>query len=82
MTSGRKTLKCYIGNLDGKREGLVFAATQKEAAVVAGRSLSEFRKYWSEAKYRPHPQDPKPLTLYTRPYSRGPEWVWVEEKSN
>lgn len=66
-------VKCYTGNLDGRREGLVVASNQKEAAKIVQTSLNDFRNYWA-AKGHPWPiTAPKLRTLYTRKY--GGEWV-------
>lgn len=67
-------VKCYTGNLDGTREGLVVASNQKEAAKVAGTSLYDFRNYWG-AETHPWPiASPKLRTLYTRKFGGGGEW--------
>jgi hypothetical protein len=61
-------VKCWIGNLNGKHEGLVVARSQKEAAKVVGTSLHDFRDFWSEQR-TPWPiEAPKVRTLYTRSY--------------
>lgn len=41
-------LKCWIGNLDGTREGLVVETSKAKAAKVAGTSLYDFDQYWGE----------------------------------
>jgi hypothetical protein len=67
-------VKCYIGNLDGDRLGLVVAANQREAARIASTGLVDFRRHWN-ARLSPWPiQAPKLRTLYTRWYDGG-EWV-------
>lgn len=43
-------LRCYYGNLDGTREGMVIAANQKEAADTAHTSVYSFRQFWHEGK--------------------------------
>ena len=43
-----RKLKCWIGNYDGIRQGLVVAASQKEAAKIAGTSTRDFAAYWVE----------------------------------
>lgn len=63
------TLKMWIGNLDGRREGLVVAPTKVRAREVIGASTGarssrkDFDDYWTE-----HPVDPRydPEVLYTR----------------
>lgn len=60
-------VKCFHGNLDGIREGLVVARSQKQAAEIVGCSLHAFRDYWSSGKW-PTDWNPKPYTLYTRLY--------------
>lgn len=66
-------VRCYMGNYDGRRQGLVVATNQKEAAEVARTSVYTFRQYWSA---RPE----WPLTklklgvLYTRKYGTQNDW--------
>ena len=69
-------MKCFQGNYDGMRVGLIIAANQKEAAAAGvGCSLYSFREFWSSTGAKPE-QELKPNTLYTKPYdSRGP---WIE----
>jgi hypothetical protein len=53
----------WIGNLDGRREGLVIAPSKKRAAEVTGSGLTDFNTYWTE-----HPVDAQleAEVLYTR----------------
>ena len=41
-------VKCFTGNLDGVRTGLVVAKSKKEAAKVAGASLRDFNDHWCQ----------------------------------
>jgi hypothetical protein len=68
-------VKCYTGNLDGTREGLVVASNQKEAAKVAGTTLYDFRNYWGSETHPWPIASPKLRTLYTRKFGGGREWV-------
>ena len=61
-------VKCFVGNYDGSRKGLVVAPNQKEAARIAGVSLYDFRQYWGAASQWPIRNNPKPFTLYLKPY--------------
>ncbi len=65
-----RKLKCWIGNLDGLRQGIVVAASQKEAAKIVGTSMRDFAAYWSEREPNPaaYFSIVKTRTLYTRPY--------------
>lgn len=67
-----RRLKCYTGNLDGSRKGLVIARNQTEAARIAGTSLYDFRNHWRAVERSPL-ESAKPGFLYTRPYDGG-EW--------
>jgi hypothetical protein len=67
-------LKCYLGNLDGRREGCIVTTSQKEAARIVGTTLTDFRAYWTTPRVCPI-DNPKPHTLYTSPFVRG---NWVE----
>jgi hypothetical protein len=66
-------VKCYRGNYDGVREGLVIANNQKEAAKVVGCSLYEFRKYWCHVDW-PERFNLKLFTLYTKKMLANEEW--------
>lgn len=41
-------MKVFGGNYDGRREGVIAARSQKEAAKFVGVSLYHFRLYWCE----------------------------------
>ncbi len=62
-----RPMKCWIGNLDGRRQGLIVATSQRAAAKAVGTGLTDFLSYWVLQTVCPK-RDPKPLTLYTRPY--------------
>jgi hypothetical protein len=65
-----RRLKCYVGNLDGLRRGLVLAHNQKRAAEIAGTSLYDFRRYWC-GSVAPEGAEFEPETLYTRSYKHS-----------
>jgi len=67
-------VKCYVGNLDGSRAGLVVAENKRVAAKVAETSLNDFRNYWNAASPWPI-STPKLHTLYTKPYDGKGEWI-------
>ncbi len=65
-------LKMWIGNLDGRRYGLVIATSKVKARAVIGRcSVKEFDDYWSlQDDYLAGTRALlKPDTLYTAPIS-------------
>lgn len=68
-----KRLRCYVGNYDGMRDGLIYAHNAVEASHVIHCSLYQFRQYW-----RVHTlyqiSNPKPLVLYTRKNDYRSEW--------
>lgn len=66
-------VKCFQGNFDGIRLGLVIASSQKNAAKIAGTSLYEFRMYWTDDAPCPK-QKLKQGTLYTRTLYGDEEW--------
>lgn len=70
-----KRLKCFIGNLDGDREGLVIANSQREAARIAGTSLNDFREYWEVAPSDRLVETLEPMVLYTRPFLSSGAWM-------
>lgn len=41
-----KTMKMWIGNLDGIRESLVIAPSKERARKIVGTSRSDFENYW------------------------------------
>lgn len=70
-------VKCWMGNLDGKREGLVIANSQKKAAQIIGTSMCDFQRYWT-LHLGIWPQV-EPYKLYVRDYGRS-EQPWRERK--
>lgn len=60
-----KPVKCYIGNYDGQRNGMIFATSKREAAKIAGCSVYHFERHWGTHTPWPLP-NPKAMTLYTR----------------
>jgi len=69
--------KCFIGNYDGRRQGLIIAKSQKEAAEIIGRSVRDLRLYWRSRPLLACPiENPKRGVLYTKPYDcRDTEWT-------
>jgi hypothetical protein len=62
-------LKCYTGNLDGLRRGLIVTTSKTKAAQIAGcRSYRYFNDYWSEVEIR-NAEGLESDTLYTQPYN-------------
>ena len=64
-------LKCFTGNLDGMRRGLVITRSKKRAAKIAGTSLYDFNNHWTVRQDLP---DLESETLYVRPYDGPGEW--------
>lgn len=63
----------WIGNLDGRREGLVIAPTKKRAIEVVGAGRTDFENHWVQK-----PSVDMTLsaeTLYTRRFDDR-ESVW------
>lgn len=75
-----RKLKCWFGNYDGIREGLIVSTSKKKAAWIAGCSVKTFDDYWHEQTV---PINVKPNVLYTRPFD-GKLWTEgrVEIKRN
>lgn len=54
----------WIGNLDGRREGLVIATTKKRAIEIVGAGRTDFENHWV---LKPTVDETlNPETLYTR----------------
>lgn len=70
-------MKCFQGNFDGTRRGLVIASSQKNAVKVVGISIHDFRNYWSNVLSWPK-QELKPNTLYTRSINKYGDEKWFE----
>lgn len=68
------SLKCFVGNLDGQRQGLIVASSQSKAAAIAGCSIASFRDYWSASSKWPD-QEIKHATLYSRPFNSAFDWA-------
>jgi len=74
-----RKLKCYRGNYDGRREGLILAYNKKEAAQLANSSLYGFNEYWHEWDGPPEAMKQfKSHTLYTKPFSVRDDSEWFE----
>lgn len=41
-----KTMKMWLGNLDGSRQGLVIAPSKERARRIVGTSRKDFDDYW------------------------------------
>jgi hypothetical protein len=65
-------LKCWMGNLDGSRQGLVISVSKREAAKAVGCSQGDFEKYWREARSWTGAFEIN--RLYTRRYDSKGEW--------
>ena len=62
-------MKMWIGNYDGRREGLIIAKSKAAAAKIAGCSVRAFSNYWNESTRVLQVNgvgDFEPDTLYTR----------------
>lgn len=65
-------MKFWIGNYDGRREGLVLAPSKTAAAKIIGVSLRAFNDCWTQPTRVVQVNgvvDFEPETLYTRPYA-------------
>lgn len=71
-----KQLKCYQGNMDGLRQGLIVTSSQAKAATIAGCSVSHFRDFWNMRRELPSgtTQELKPDTLYSKPFDSKGDW--------
>lgn len=61
----------WVGNLDGRRQGLIVASSKAEAVRILGNSLKDFNDYWVE---RPLETTFEPRALYVRSYTRPGPW--------
>lgn len=69
-----RKLKCFMGNHDGRRRGVILATSQVAAAKALGQGVASFRNFWHDIEECPVP-NAKPLTLYTRPIDDRGEFV-------
>jgi hypothetical protein len=67
VPSTKLKLKMWIGNFDGRRQGLVIAPTKQRAMEVIGVGRTDFNAYWHEAS--PILADLEPEVFYTRPFA-------------
>lgn len=58
-------MKWFMGNHDGKRNGLVVASSQKKVAEVAGTTVYDVQRFW-HVQHGDPPPGLKENTLYTR----------------
>ena len=70
-------VKCYCGNYDGTRTGMVVANSKKAAAKIANSSLYDFNNYWGQVAW-PKDWTPKAFTLYTKRF--GSDAKWFEDR--
>lgn len=79
MAPPRGKLKCFVGVLDDRRQGLVLVRSQNEGTEIVGCKEWRFKKYWYVmAKHEWPIADPKPGVLYSRDWSRTSN-AWSEE---
>lgn len=63
-----RKLKVWMGNLDGRRDGLVITTSKTKARAIIGRcSAKAFNDYWSEQSDIIDAKVYEAETLYTRP---------------
>lgn len=79
----KEMVKCWVGNLDGTREGLVIASSKAKATKVIGTSMNDFNSYWHQATRWPSQSGLEPYVLYARPFGSRDEWKprWDKEQS-
>lgn len=70
----QRKLKCYIGNIDGLREGLVLAYNKKDAATIAKLTIYHFSMYWTTLDTEKY-KELIPMTLYTRFFDTNTQWI-------
>lgn len=58
-------LKCWVGNLDGEREGMIIATSKTAAQRAIPTGRADFDAYWTEIDLPPSGEY-EPLVLYTR----------------
>ena len=77
MRQWKQHYKMWIGNYDGDRQGLVISTSKVAARKVLRTGMREFNEYWVEQpSYEPTLEID---TLYTRPMTRGGEFVkWTK----
>lgn len=61
-----RTIYCYIGNYDGLRDGMIYAASAVDACHVVHCSLYHFREYWHRQPLPRPIARPNAMTLYTK----------------
>ena len=71
-----ENVKCYQGNYDGVRRGLIIANSKKVAAKIANDSVYSFSKFWHAGAWPE--QRLEPYKLYTKPMGSYDNEGWVE----
>ena len=75
-----RCLRCWIGNYDGRREGLVIASTKGAARAAIPTGRTDFERYWCEQADLPADVTEVEV-LYTRPnigsWRGGGNRAWV-----
>lgn len=67
-------LKCFVGNFDGRYQGLVVATSKKRAAEVVGTSLYDFNQHWHRA-ISVKISEFKPDTFYRKRFDSKESWT-------
>lgn len=71
-----KTMKMWIGNLDGDRAGLVIASSKEHARKIVGTSRTDFESYWV---VQPSVDESLEFeVLYTRSHRQGDSPLWQQ----
>lgn len=73
MGMSAKAVKCYVGNYDGRRAGMIYATSKREAAKVAGCSVYHFERQWGTG-HAPLTATMKAGALYTRKNDYRSDW--------
>lgn len=67
-----RSMKMWIGNLDGDRSGLVISSSKERARKIIGASRADFEGYWVRQSYVD--QGLEFEKLYTRPSDGAARW--------
>ncbi len=78
-------LKMWIGNYDGRRQGLVVASNRQRAIDIIDTDPHDFDNFWAEVpSTRMDAEDPagdiEPDVLYLRPFQRFKNSKWKKRE--
>lgn len=78
MSERKKVMKCFTGNLDGTRRGLVCATSKVAAQKAVGTSRGDFNGYWMQTTELIEPAASNPEIVFVKLFDAAPGTPWTQ----